>query len=212
MDTLRAGLVAVAERFWWAVQTRFLLRWTLANMLGWSIGLYAGSTLAASLGGISMIAAFALLPGGALAGAIAGGMQALALQLPLDVHDDIIDGFSPEINRRWMIFSTLGGALGTIPVFFTAFTLIGGAGFGFAVMGLGYGLVFGWIQTYALHHDLPDLIWLWVPANGLGGCLCGAFSLGINPLSVPVFCTIGPVIFGIITGMAWRAALHMDLT
>lgn len=209
MADLRDIVLALMERIWAQIKAHFLLRWMLANMLGWSVGLYVGSTLAASLGSISVISVVAMLPGGAIAGAIAGGMQALALSIPYDADSD--DAFPPDLSRRWVIFSTLGGTLGAIPVFFTAFALIGGAGFGFAVMGMGYGLAFGWLQTYALSDNLPDLIWVWLPANGFGGCLCGAFALGINPLGVPVFCTLGPVIFGLVTGLAWRAALRIDL-
>lgn len=208
IQSLQAYIRPYIEQAWALIRAHFLLRWTLANMLGWSVGLYAGSGLAASLGDIGAVSALALLPGGALAGAVAGGVQSLALTQPPDA---LPADLPTDLSRRWIIYSALGGTLGAIPVFFTAFALIGGAGLGFAVMGGAYGAVFGWVQTYALQNKLRDFVVIWLPVNAVGGCLCGALALGITPLNLPVFCSIGPVIFGLLTGLAWQAALRMEI-
>jgi hypothetical protein len=59
-----------------------------------------------------------------------------------------------------------------------------------------------------LHEHRHDYGW-WIGANGFGGALCGLFSLAANPLGLPVFCTLGPALFGAVTGWMLARLLHM---
>ena len=163
------------DTLWQTLQTRFYLRWTLANMIGWSGGMILGSLGLALIGGIPGV----FLAGG-LMGAVAGTMQWVAM---------------PELSRRWMLWSAVGGTIAALPVFLAAFALIAGRGVGLAVMGAVYGLCIGWIQTLALRGDGT---FVWVIINVVAGGLCGMLTL--LPVSVPVCLSPGPMIFGLLTG------------
>lgn len=175
------------QRILQIVQRRFVLRWTLANMLGWSLGLYAASL------GLELIGGFAgVLLAGTVAGLVAASAQTLAgRRIP---------------DWRWMILGAAGGVFAALPVFVATFALIAGRGVGFAVMGAVFGLCFGLAQTFALRAR-RDAVVVWVLANALGGGACGIFSLAWTPLALPVFCSLGPASFGAITGFA-LVALH----
>lgn len=170
-----------------ALQRYFLLRWTLANIVGWSTGLYVGSLALMVIGGLP-----GLLMAGLLTGLIAGGAQVAVLR-------DSATGSPRYLFRRWIIFSTIGGMCAAIPVFISGFTLVAGRGIGFALMGAVFGSCFGWVQALALRHQ-PDFTLVWVLANVFSGSLCALFSFSGFPVMLPIFCTLGPVLFGVVTG------------
>jgi hypothetical protein len=102
--------------------------------------------------------------------------------------------------------SALGGAVGVIPALLAGFTLVLGGGWGFCFMGALFGGVLGAVQTTHLNPQVDNAGW-WIVANVVGGALCGMLTLGVNPLYLPVCCSLGPVIFGAITGytlLKWR--------
>src|SRR5262245_503981 len=68
------------------LQEHFFARWILANIAGWSLGLYLGSLCLSMFGGL-----FGLVLGGALAGGLAGAAQWYALQ-----------GAADWAERRWI--------------------------------------------------------------------------------------------------------------
>lgn len=161
------------------LQTHFAARWLLANVAGWSLGLYAGSVFVSLLGGV-----FGVIFGGALAGVLAGAAQWLALQ---------------PFHWAWLWRSALGGALAMLPVVMCGFVLVVHWGVGFLILGAVFGAVFGALQSPLLE-DRRAL--LWVAANMGGGALCACFSFAANPLMLPICCTLGPLLFGAITGWA----------
>ncbi len=156
----------------------FLLRWTLANMLGWGVGMLLGALLWSLLGGFI---------GFLLAGALAGLCVGLA-QWPF------------LSQRRWLWLSALGGGLAILPTFLAAVALLGGPLIGFFVVGAVYGGVFAAVQWVTLRKS--DTMGLWILANVAAGGICGCLTMNVNPLGLPLFCSIGPVAFGLITGRA----------
>ncbi len=159
---------------WQTLRIRFYLRWTLANIIGWSGGMVLGSLGLALVGGIPGV-----FLAGSLMGAVAGSMQWLAV---------------PELSRRWVVWSAVGGIVAALPVFLAAFSLVVGRTVGLAVMGAVFGLCIGWVQTLGLR----GRAFVWVIINGVAGGLCGMLTL--MPVSVPVCLTPGPLIFGLLTG------------
>jgi hypothetical protein len=79
------------------------------------------------------------------------------------------------------------------------------------MMGAAFGLSLGGVQSLVLRHELPELPLIWLIANGFGGCLCGLFALGIPPFGLPIYCTIGPLLFGLVTAAAWNLVLNADI-
>ena len=179
-----------------ALQQSFWMRWLLANTLGWSLALYAGAITADLLGGLPVLA---LLLGGFITGIIAGGAQMIALRV------------FGDISARWYAMSALGGVLGAVAVFPALFVLIIGRGPGFALMGGLFGLCFGGVQALALDAPPAEIIIWWGLANLLAGCACGWLALGVTPFGLPVLCSGGPLIFGAITGLAWREILRAEI-
>ena len=164
--------------------TYFLFRWTLANMLGWSLGFFLGGLLLSALGGI-----VGVLLGGVVVGALVGIGQWLILRRETN-----------WANARWALVSAVGGGLATIPAYLSGVTLIAGPSIGYFVIGAVYGGIFGTLQWLILRAPYDDLAVLWLIANVIGGGLCGCLTMTVNPLRLPVFCSIGPVAFGLITG------------
>lgn len=154
----------------------FLLRWTLANLVGWALGLYLGSLFLSIIGSI-----LGVLVGGAVAGGVVGAAQWLTLR--------------PD-DRRWLLVSALGGGLAALPAYLSGITLIAGPGVGYFIVGAVYGAIFGAAQWLAWRTDAG---W-WIGINALAGGLCGCLTLGFNPLGLPVICSPGPVVFGLLTG------------
>lgn len=172
------------------LETHAAARWLLANIAGWSAGLYAAALGVQLLGGL-----IGLLLGGGLAGLIVGGAQWWALK-----------GEAEWLDGRWVRASTIGGMLGALPAFVAGGALIVGHTLGFCIVGAVFGGIIGAAQ-YALLNDHVEAGGLWVLANVAGGALCGVFSLAVNPLYLPVCCTLGPLLFAGITGAAllrWR--------
>jgi hypothetical protein len=167
--------------------TYFLLRWTLANVTGWMLGIVAGAFLADVLAGLHIIAVFA---GGAVTGLIVGGMQWLALRA------------SPQednIRPVWVGISVLAALCAVIPTMLVTPAIVFGVTVGFGVMGSVFGACFGLVQSLGWERSLEAGAF-WALVNGLAGCLCSTTMVG---LSSPVLCVLGPVVFGLVTGVAW---------
>jgi hypothetical protein len=192
MNPLRDGLEAAQRRLESSPAGSLLLRWVLANVAGWSLGLYLGSLALSRAGGVP-----GLLLAGAVAGLLAGTAQTLALRTLWTVP-----------LRRWVLLSTAGGALAALPVFLALPALIAGQGVGLTIMGALFGLIFGLAQSGALRSGQDRAI-LWALANLFGGGLCALLSPGGIISGVPVCCTPGPALFGLVTGgvlLAWLRA------
>jgi hypothetical protein len=192
MNSLRGSLEAAQQWLESSPARSLLLRWVLANVAGWSLGLYLGSLALSWVGGI-----VGLLLAGAVAGLLAGTAQTLALRGQWTIS-----------LRRWALLSTAGGALAALPVFLALPALIVGRGTALTIMGALFGLIFGLVQTSALRGG-QDRVLLWALANLFGGGLCALLSPGGIITGIPVCCTPGPVLFGLVTGgvlLTWLRA------
>lgn len=176
----------------------FILRWTLANMLGLPAGLIVGLLLPQILGlGESFLSV--LLTGG-LAGAVVGVAQQYTL------YDD--EGEMDNLPlRRWWLASALGMMVGSAVAYVLAVILVfvallgGGWALVFAIVGLVIGTGVGMAQWVLLADHVPDSGW-WVAANGVGGLVGGLFAAWLTLPPLPLLCSAGPMIFGLITGAA----------
>jgi hypothetical protein len=168
------------------LHAHFGLRWLLANMLGWWLGLLSGGLVLNWSGG----------PGGVLLAGTVTGLCVGVTQWLL----------APDwLDRRWLFLSALGGGLAVLPAYLTGLvSLFTGPRIGFFVVGAVYGGIFGGFQWLALRYRVPDWLVLWLVANALAGGWCACLTLTFNPLRLPVFCSLGPVAFGLITGWALR--------
>lgn len=173
------------------LQTHFLARWILANVVGWSLGLYLGSVCVSALGSV-----VGVILGSALAGVIVGAAQWRTLR-----------GQARWRGRQWVAASAMGSALGVFPAALTGIVLLARWGVGVLIVGGVYGGMFGLAQVAVLREYVPESGW-WVAANIAGAALCGLCSLGINPLALPIFCTPGPLLFGAITGWVMARLLR----
>ncbi|MBZ0294824.1 MAG: hypothetical protein K8L99_19835 [Anaerolineae bacterium] len=147
-------------------------------MLGWTIGLSIGSFML-------RFGVIGIMVGGGLAGLCVGVAQWLALQT----------------DRAWLTASAVGGVLAALPAALCAFTTLAG-GIGFLLVGAIFGAIFGTAQWMLLRGE-SRAGW-WIAANGLAGALCGWLTLGFNPLGLPLLCSLGPLVFGLLTGYVHR--------
>jgi hypothetical protein len=171
--------VAIWRRYW-------LLRWTVANMVGWSLALVAAVVLLRVFGLLGAII------GGATAGAIAAYAQSLMLRQMK------VWSVTP---RRWIISSALGGALATLPVYLLGFVALIHAQLGLLMMGAIFGGIVGTVQYYLLNDFYEEQALWWVLASVIGGMLCAPLTF-TTALIIPVIGSLGPVVFGLCTGWA----------
>lgn len=164
-----------------ALHSRFLLRWVLANVIGWTVGLYAGFLNPICFGGAGIIA-----------GLVLGTAQRWALQ------DTAALGEQPA--RIWITRTFAGAAVGLMPA-----VVLGGALFLFAnqlavvlaggilgaAVGIGQWMVLRSISTRAA---------LWIGANVVGGAACGLLA-GLPIIrGLPLGLLAGAMLFGYLTG------------
>ncbi|MBZ0300662.1 MAG: hypothetical protein K8J31_13015 [Anaerolineae bacterium] len=165
--------------------TQFEFRWTIGNILGWSVGLYIGGGLLSVVGGIG-----GALAAGALAGATVGIAQWGVLRLD-----------PGGMSRRWALLSALGGGMATLPAYLSGAALIAGPQVGYFVIGAVYGGLFASVQWIMLRTRCEAGASLWIIANLLAGGLCGCLSMTASLPGLPWICSPGPVVFGILTGI-----------
>ncbi|PJF22639.1 MAG: hypothetical protein CUN56_04955 [Phototrophicales bacterium] len=157
-------------------------RWIIANTFGWMFAfILAGLAIKWFSTWLGITAVFV---GGGVIGLIVGGLQAWSIR--------------PNATAHWMFYSIIGGIIGVIPVFLSAFSLVAGQEIGFGVMGGLYGLSLGGMQS--LHYD-GEVALIWILSTILASCLCSiiTFTGSFLPL------LMGPIVFGSTTGitLAW---------
>ena len=167
-------------------QRHWLLRWTVANMLGWTLALLAAVLL------LQLLGIWGAIIGGAAAGAIVAYIQSLALY---QMKTWAIS------RKRWVIAAAIGGALATIPVYLLGFVALIHLQIGLLMMGAMFGGIVGGIQYYQLNDEYEETALWWVLASAVGGMLCAPLTLN-TALIVPVLGSLGPVVFGLLTGWA----------
>jgi len=189
------------------LRANFLLRWVLANVAGWSLGLYLSAW---------SLATPALCLGGAFAGLCLGAAQWWALKphplppSPSNGEGENTAGESPvSVERNW-IGLTIGGAiLGGFPAFGMSLVVALGWGLGTAVVGGIFGGGVGVAQYFILQRGVSRAEW-WIAANVAGGALCALLTLVPLIPGLPIGLLLGTTLYGYITGQAllWLAQSH----
>lgn len=182
------------EQLLYEVRQRFLLRWILANMVGWSVGLYLG-----------VLNPLCFAATGIVAGLVLGASQWWALRgSPLGIHraENVTDTSTliSQNARRWIGFTFAGAALGLIPA-----AVLGGvlylftSGLAAMVAGAVLGLAVGLGQWMVLKAISQQVVW-WLVVNAVGGALCGWLTLMPIIRGLPLGLLMGSALFGYLTG------------
>lgn len=179
LQQIQEPAIAIWRRYW-------LLRWTLANMLGWSLALIVAVLL------LQLMGLWGAIIGGTVAGAMAAFIQSFTL---LQIKS------WPVSRKRWVIWGAISGALATIPVYLLGFVALFHAQIGLLMMGAMFGGIVGGVQYYLLHDEYRDATLWWVLASIIGGMLCAPLTF-TTALILPVIGSFGPVVFGLLTGWA----------
>lgn len=179
---LRPSLITIQAGY----RNIWLIRWLLANIVGWSIGLVVAARL------LNLFGIVGALTGGAAAGGIVGIAQAAALRTHPDWQLDF---------RGWVVQSTLGGALATVPIYLLAFGLLLNFNLTLVLMGMVFGVIFGGLQAWLLWQSVYERALWWVLASAIGGAACAPLSLSASAFWLPVCFSPGSLFFGLITGI-----------
>ncbi len=181
------------ESFLYELRQRFLLRWVLANVVGWTVGLYAGVLNPVCFAGTGIIA-----------GLVLGAAQWWALRGSRVVEDttySLSDKPEPaQPSRRWITLTFAGAAVGLIPA-----AIIGGVVFLFAnglaalLAGGLLGAAVGLAQWILLRH-ISQRAALWLAVNTLGGAACGLLTIIPIIRGLPLGLLAGAALFGYATG------------
>ena len=171
----------------------FWFQWILANLIGWTAGLWGGLLLATRLSGIGLLGWMA---GGALTGTVVGYCQAAVLWDRVDLK-----------VGRWIGLSAMAGAIAATTIPFSAGLVYPLGWFATeAASGAWFGALLGSVQAIMLRQRFKNIHW--TPWVIFAGALCGLFSLPITQFHLIVTVMIGPALFGIITGIPLSRALQ----
>ncbi len=168
-----------------AFRRSFLLRWMLASILGWTLGLFVAAW--------SLVTPVICLSG-ALAGVIVGLAQWLVLRPAY------------AVPRDWVLWSVAGGVLGAVPALMMGALVVLGAGVAAAGFGGAFGLALGIGQWVALRR--PARAGGWLLANAAGGAACGLLSVTPFVGGLPLGLLVGSALFGALTGWALQRLLE----
>lgn len=168
------------DRFRDQLRRSFLLRWVLANVVGWTLGLYL-TTISINSWVVILLASLAY-------GAVVGAAQGYVLRHYPSVQ---LDG--------WLIYSFYGGVCGTVVslVFILPYLLSADRLLAVVIGGL-IGASLGVWQSFLLSGAAR---W-WIGANLVGGALCGWLTTFQFIRGLPIGLMLGAAIFGYITGRA----------
>lgn len=175
------------------------VQWVLLHIVAWTVALYAVALSLRFLGVVGVIVA------GVAVGGIVGLAQAWLLRRVLPINP-----------RAWAKASAIGSLLGLIPVgvlfvVWLLLTLVIGVNWVLLMMGAIFGGIFGAMQARYLHTVVYERAVWWVIANVFAGALCAPLSLTGTTFWLPVFCSLGPVTFGVITVLALRYILRLEI-
>jgi len=169
--------------------------WVVVNVVIWSLALY---TVALSIRLLGIVGAPI---GTALAGLIVGTGQAWTLRHIVPIEP-----------KRWTTHSVVGAVLGVLPIalLFLWIVLVAVIGVNSVLFILGglFGGILGATQSRVLYPIVHEQIGWWIGGNVLAGALCAPLSLMGGTFWLPVFCSLGPLTFGLLTAVALRYAMR----
>lgn len=189
------------ESFRYELRQRFLLRWVLANVVGWTVGLYAGVLNPICFAGTGIVAGLVL--GAAQWWALRGSPL---VEQPIATQTD--DPEPPQASRQWITMTFVGAAVGLIPA-----AVIGALLFLFAnglaalLAGGLLGAAVGLGQWMLLRH-ISQRAMLWLAVNALGGAACGLLTIIPIIRGLPLGLLAGTALFGYVTGRVLEIMLR----
>ena len=170
----------------------------MINVVVWSLGLYA---IAICIRFFGIIGAPI---GTVIAGVMVGVGQSWSLHYLLPVEP-----------RRWLTYSTISVFLGVLPIglLFLWILLVAVIGLNgvLVILGAIFGAILGGVQAFVLHPIIYEKVAWWVIANVFAAALCAPLSLTGTTFWLPVFCSLGPITFGLITAWALRYIINSSL-
>ena len=184
------------EKFLVELRHRFLLRWVLANIIGWTFGLYFG-----------VLNPICFAGAGVVAGLVLGASQwwvlrstSLGQNGESNEYLPVGSGRISQPAQQWIISTFAGAALGLIPALVLAAVLIVffynvAALFAGAVLGLAVG-----ISQWMILKHVSDRGLLWLVVNTAGGAACGWLTLIPIIRGLPLGLLAGAALFGYLTG------------
>ena len=194
----------IVEQFLYELRQRFLLRWVLANVVGWTVGLYAG-----------VLNPICFAGAGIVAGLVLGASQWWALRnTPFGINPAVNEAFIPNIPthisqnaRQWIISTFAGAAVGLIPaLILAAVFFFFSNSFAALLAGAVLGLAVGLGQWMILKH-MSQRFALWLAVNTLGGAVCGWLTLTPIIRGLPLGMLLGSAFFGYLTGRVMKLIL-----
>ncbi len=196
----------------------FLLRWILANVLGWTIGLYLGLWNPVCFLGAGIVAGLTLgfaqwwvlskpspsllSPGFEDGHPVPQGGFAQGRPYPNDVTDR---DTQLRVRYRWIWMTLISAAIGMLPALVIGFLLsLWSLAVGLLVSGAILGGAVGFGQWKILRHtvDQPEH---WIIVNALGGAVCGLLTAIPIIRGLPLGLLLGAALYGYITGRALGA-------
>lgn len=193
------------DKFRFELRQNFLLRWVLANVVGWTVGLYFG---------VLNPVCFAVV--GVVTGLILGAFQWWALRdTAFGTHSGEASSSIPMIStristeaRQWMVSTFAGAAVGLFPALaLGALLYLISNGLAGLLAGGALGLAVGIGQWMILKH-VSDQVVLWLVMNALGGALCGFLTLTPIIRGLPLGLLAGSALFGYLTGRVLERILR----
>jgi hypothetical protein len=203
-----ATIRALTANFRARLRASFMLRWVLANVAGWGVGLYLSAWSLSPL---------TLCLGGAVAGVCLGWAQWWALKIPQNPHplapsplrregESDIEQPPVTVGRDWIGLTTAGALVGALPAAGAGIVVSLGWGLGIGLIGAIFGAGVGVAQWYILQRGMSRAGW-WIAANAAGGGLCALLTLAPILRGLPIGLLLGTALYGYITG---RVLLWLD--
>jgi hypothetical protein len=177
-----------------------MLRWVLANVVGWGVGLYLT---------VWSISPLTLCLGGAVAGLCLGWAQWWAFRTPSPYDgegEQFIEAAPISVGRDWIGLTAAGALVGALPAAGAGVVVSLGWGLGVALVGAIFGAGVGFAQWYILGRRMSRAEW-WIAANAAGGGLCALLTLAPLLRGLPIGLLLGTALYGYITG---RVLLWME--
>ncbi len=176
------------ESFLYELRHRFLLRWVLANVIGWTVGLYVGVLNPVCFAGTGIIA-----------GLLLGSAQWWALHSESSNSNSSLHEMARS-PRHWIGATFVGAAVGLIPAaVIGALLFIFGSGLAALMAGGMLGAAVGLGQWMLLKRISRRAV-LWLAVNAFGGAACGLLSLSPIIRGLPLGLLAGAALFGYLTG------------
>jgi hypothetical protein len=170
----------IQARHYW--QSYPLLRWAMIHWLSWPLGLLLGTLL------LQIAQFFGLLLAGAVVGAVVGAGQAYLLYGTM------------EERRRWVLYSALGGLIGSYPAYVFVFFGLLSWWIAALLVGLSFGAGLAGMQAWALYRAEDEAVWRWLGVTVAAAVFCSWLAGLFIILGWPMLLSPSGIFFGLALG------------